>query len=554
MSMKKLFALLLAVVMVLGLVACAPSGDSNQPGNVDATGDAADATGGAQAGDEVTEPQYGGHLNVHVASGISTLEPVTHGAVWNYMYCAAVWENPLTRDAENNIAPGVCDYEVNEDMTVVKLWPREGLKFHNGDLVDAEDVMASVQRALNIGNGVPAYMGPVVKSMSVTDNVLTIEFTEYSELAWSRLAAYQTWMAVMPKEICEQYPNSDIKTLEHYIGTGPYKMKDFVANDFVTIERFDDYVPVEDTGRTGYAGVKHAYLDSITYYTNTDYSSSTMAVMTGQYDISDVIESEYEEMALQAGVVRQKYNDSNTGIAFWFNNAGGPNICAKYPALRKAIMAAIDMPEWAAVVSDEALEFGGPPVMDEKYDTGILDETDWYGETDLVAVEKYLDEARAAGYNDEPVQIVLAAESEAWTLIMGYLDNAGINYQTNFMDSMAYSEYIIDPMNNWDMGYKYLTGAWTPSTIIDDIISYYWTNEDRDRLRAELTEMVVDSDEYMAKWKELHQLMVDECTHIWFGFLDWYWNHNQDLVPNYEGVHAYFFNSYWKHPEEHQGF
>lgn len=551
--MKKLFTLLLAVIMVLGLVACAPASDSTQPGNDDATG-SADATGGAQTGeDDVTEPQYGGHLNVHVAASISAVEPVTHGAVWNYMYCAAVWENPLTRDAENNIAPGVCDYEVNEDMTVVKLWPREGLLFHDGTPVEAEDVMASVQRALNIGNGVPAYMGPVMKDMYVEDGVLTIEFTKYSELAWSRLAAYQTWMAVMPKEICEKYPKADIKTLEDLIGTGPYKIQDFVLNDFITIERFDDYVPVEDTGRTGYAGVKHAYLDTITYWTNNDYSSSTMAIMTHQYDISDVIESEYQEMAAQAGITRINYGISNTGIDFWFNNGGGPNICAKYPALRKAIMAAIDMPEWVEVVSDGGLVFGGPPVMDDKYDFGILEETDWYGETNLVAVEKYLEEARAAGYNDEPVQIVLAAESEAWTLMMGYLDNAGINYQTNFMDSMAYSEYVLDPMNNWDMGYKYLTGAWTPSTIIDDIISYYWVDEKRDTLRAELAELEVDSEEYMAKWKELHQYMVDECSHVWMGFLDWYWNHDVDFVPNYEGVHSYFFNSYWKHPEEHQG-
>lgn len=556
MNVKKLLALLLTLCIVLGLmVGCGGGGSSNTDPDAEATGDA--ATGDAatdEASADTFEPQYGGHLNVHVATGITAVEPVTHGAVWNYMYCAAVWENPLTRDAENNIAPGVCDYEVNEDMTVVKLWPREGLLFHDGTPVEAEDVMASIQRALDIGNGVPEYMGPVMKDMYVTDGVLTIEFTKYSELAWSRLAAYQTWMAVMPKEICEKYPSSDIKTLEDLIGTGPYKMKDFVLNDFITIERFDGYVPVPDEGRTGYAGVKHAYMDTITYWTNTDYSSSTMAVMTGQYDMSDVIESEYEEMALQAGIKRVNYGQCNTGINFWFNNGGGTNVCAKYPAIRKAVMAAIDMPEWADVVSDGALVFGGPPVMDEKYDTGILEQTDWYGETNLEAVEKYLEEARAAGYNDEPVRIVLGgAANEAWTLIMGYLDNAGINYQTEFMDSMAYSSYILDPMNNWDMGYKYLTGAWTPSTIIDDLIEYYYVNDEKDQLRAELAELEVDSEEYMAKWQELHQVMVDDCSHVWFGFLNWYWNHNVDLYCDYEGVHPYMFNTYWRNPEEHQG-
>lgn len=536
MNTKRVLALLMTLCMAINLLAGC-------------------GAGGGQAGGDLVEedfdPQYGGHLDVHIANGITAIEPVNHGNVWNYLFTGCMFENPLTRDAENQIAPGVCDYEVNEDMTVVTLWPREGILFHDGTPVEVEDVKASIERALRMGNGVPEYMNPVLKSMEIVDGKLVIEFTKYSELAWSRLAAYQTWMAIIPKEVCEMYPKNEIKAKEHYIGTGPYKLKDYALQDFVAIERFEDYVPVEE-GRTGYAGVKYAYLDSITFWQNTDYSSSTMAVMNGQYDVSDVIASEYEEMAKKAGVIRENFGDSNTGLDFYFNNGGGNNLCAKYPALRKAIMAAIDMEEWAELVSDGALKFGGPPVMDKKYDTGILEQTDWYGKTNMDAVDKYLEEARAQGYNDEPVQVCLSGESTAWTLIMGYLDNAGINYQTNYMDVMAYKSFVLDPMNNWDMGYGYLTGAWTPSTIIDDLIEYYYVSEERDRLREELADLELDSEEYMAKWEELHQLMVDDCSHIWIGFLDWYWNHNVELNCDYEGVHPYFFNAYWKNPEEHK--
>lgn len=550
MNFKKLMALLLAVCMLASLL-CACGGGNNTPADEGQNGE-----NSAQQGDDSNvsapgEPQYGGHLDVHIATGINNIDPVRHGGVWNYIYCTPMFENPLTRDAENQIAPGVCDYEVNEDMTVVKLWVRDGLTFHDGTPVEIEDVKASIERGIKVGNGVKEYLGPAIKSMEIADGVLTIEFTKYSELAWSRLAAYQTWLAVMPKEVCEKYPNGDIKDTADFIGTGPYKLSGYELRNFVAVERFDGYVPVTED-RTGYAGIKHAYMDSITFWENTDYSSSTMAIMTGQYDMSDVIESEYQDMAAQAGVIRQNFGDCNTGLNIWFNNGGGENVCAKYPALRKAVMAAIDMPQWAEIVADGACVFGGPPVMDEKYDTGILDETDWYGPTNLDAVEKYMEEAYAAGYDDEPIQLVMSSESTAMTLIMGYLDNAGINYQSVFMDGAAYAEFIIDPMNNWDLGWNYLTGAWTPSTIIDDLISYYYVSEERDTLRAELAELEVDSEEYMAKWQQLHQVMVDDCSQVWIGFLDWYWNYNEDLYCEYEGVHPYVFNAYWANPEEHQ--
>lgn len=556
MNLKKLIALLLAVCMLASMLA-ACGGGNDTPVNEDAqSGNEApvDQDGEDAAQPPVaSEPQYGGHLNMHSPAGILGIDPVFRATVWYYTWLGAVYEGPLTRDADNQIAPGACDYELSEDKLTLKLWPREGLLFHDGTPVEAEDVMASITRAMNLGNSVNDFVKPAIKEMTVTDNVLTINFNYYSEACMSRIASYQTWMGVMPKEICEQYATKEFKTVDAVIGTGPYKMTAYTARTSVTIERFDGYVPVEE-GRTGYAGVKHAYLDSITVWENTDYSSATMAMLAGQYDLTDVIETEYQDMAAAAGINRQKYNECNTVYMCYFNNDGGPNLCAKYPALRKAIMAAIDMDEFANTVGDNAVKVEGrPPVLEERFQTDYYLQTDWYGPKNQDAVDKYLDEARAAGYKDEPVQIVASALGTSTTMLIGALENAGINYEVVMMDATAAAEFYVDSKNNWDLKFDYQTGAMTPGSLSLEMTTMWYGSEKRDELVAKLQKMDSDSQEYMDTWHELHQLLVDDCTIVIFGFLDWYWCSREGLHVDYEGPHPYLFNAYWDDPSQHPG-
>ena len=555
MNFKKLLALLLAVCMVASLLA-ACGGSNDTPVQNQGNEKAPAQENGENAGEAtpvVSEPQYGGHLNMHSPAAIHGIDPVFRATVWYYTWLGAVYEGPLTRDAENNIAPGVCDYELSEDKLTLKLWPREGITFHDGSAVEAEDVMASITRAMNLGNSVNDFVKPAIKEMTVTDNVLTITFNAYSEAAMSRIASYQTWMGVMPKEICEKYATKEFKTVEDVIGTGPYKMTEYVARTSVTIERYDGYVPVAE-GRTGYAGPKMAYLDSITVWENTDYSSATMGMLAGNYDLTDVIETEYQDMAAQAGIIREKFNESNSLYLCYFNNDGGPNLCAKYPSLRKAIMAAIDMDQFANTVGDNAVKVEGrPPVIEERFQTDYYLQTDWYGPKNQDAVDKYLDEARAQGYKDEPIQIVASAIGVANTLLTGALENAGINYEVNMMDATAAGEFIIDSNNNWDLKFDYQTGAMTPGSLSLEMTTMWYGSEKRDELVAKLQGLDTDSQEYMDTWHELHQLLVDDCTIVIFGFLDWYWCYREGLHVDYEGVHPYLFNAYWDDPSQHPG-
>ena len=555
MNIKKLLALLLAMCMMLGLLAGCGGGGNDTPANDDPDASQGEANDPNEetAGISIVEgdPAYGGHLNVAVNRTIVGWDPHVHPQVWSYLYLGSVFDNPLTRDADNNIAPGICNFELSEDKRTITLWVRDGVVFHDGTLVDIYDVEASIKRACAIGNSVKEYLAPAIESMTVEGEKLVIKFNGPSARALSRLSAYQIWLAVLPKEICEANPTAQIKDISAAIGTGPYKITEYETNVGITIERFDDYVPAEEDG-TGYASIKHAYLDSITFHENTDYSSITMGLLSGQYDVSDVVEPEYRGTMEGQGIIRKNYGKVLTTYQCYFNNSGNDNICAKYPALRKAVMAAMDMYEVADTITDLACVVDGKgPLLDPTYDTTDYGDADWFGESNQDVVDKYLEEARAQGYDDEPIQLVSSSANVVYTLLTGYLEDAGINYKWTFMDASAASEFLVDGKNNWDIQFLYGYGGFTPTTLPEEYISFYYVSEERDRVYNELLALEEGTDEYIAKWQELSKIMVDDCSIIHFGFLDWYWNHPVELHCEFEGPAAYFFNAYWVDPENH---
>ena len=534
---KKFLSLLLVLCMALGLLAgCGGGSGSGSNKTISCDG-----------------PKYGGHLNVHTMYNTNNIDYTQSTGVWGYVWASCVYENVLTRDADYNIAPGACNYELSEDGLTLKLWVRDGLTFHNGDKVDIYDIEASLTRFFKMYSSAKLFVTPYVKNMVVEGDTLTLTFTENREKIMYYLANGRTWCAVIPKETCEKYPNGIFTAVEDAVGTGPYKITNFVAGVRIDVEKFDGYVPCEE-GRTGMAAPKMGYLDSISFHYNGNYSSSTLAMLSGEYDVSDVIEEDYLTMAEEKGLKKYNLGDTVTGLYAIFNTFGTNNQCAKYPSLRKAIMAAIDFEQFVNIYSDGGTTVGGSPIVLDKYDTDILQKADYYGATNMDAVEKYLEAAKAEGYDGDPIQLIATTnpqEVEMLALLGSYLDAAGINYDKQTMESVAYSKYISAADNNWDFIITYPLLGFTPGTLHDMISRHYWKSAEKDAVIEKLALAERDSEEYMNAWYELAQLMVDECPNVHLGTTQWIWYHSEYLHTNDDGEQRFFYNAYWDNPEDH---
>ena len=551
--MKKLLALLLVIVMIISMTACVQTNDPtdptktpNDPTNAP-TGSQGDPTDPTQDPAALEAAKYGGHLDFCVYAKPTRLDPAKATGTWYYMYTNLVYEAPLTRDAEGNIRPNVCEFELSEDQLTLKLWVREGLKFHDGSPVEIEDVVASIRRTVH--KSPRQFVDGYIQNVEIKDGVATITFKEYNEKTMYYIASVNPLIGVMPKEIAEKYSNESgnfIVDVADAIGTGPYKFTELVDSVSVSVARFEDYIPVE-AGYTGYAAPKKAYLDTITFHANTEASTSTLALMDGQYDLFADCPVDFEAQ-LQAAGIKTLKKTQTSGNVFFMNTRG--NGVAANANMRKAMMAAIDIPEFVSYMTDGEFTKGGfCPAVDEVYYTDVFEKADYMGEDNVALAKQYM---QAAGYNGEKVQLALgSAYANVATLLANYFDAAGINYEITMLESGATKDFYTDKNNAWDIYYTAPSLNNTPTLLSATIMNDDYLGEEKDALLKELQGMVVGSEEYMNKWYELAQQMVDDCAVVFLHPVNVEWAFNSEFNLEYDGISTYLFNSYWTNPENH---
>lgn len=228
---KKLLSLLL-LVSLLGAVLCGckdgsterPSADGQEPA-IGSTGETANeiTVGIAQDLDDSLDP--------HKAVAAGTKEVMFN-----------VFEGLMKPTPDGDLIPAVADhYELSEDKTTYTFTLREGVQFHNGEPVDAGDVVYSIQRCADDSEGEP--LVPALSAVqSVTADGATVTIT--LDQPNTEFLSYLT-LAILP----EGYDQQDTAP----VGTGPFKFVSRAAQDNLILERFD-----------GYWGAP-AYLDRVTF-------------------------------------------------------------------------------------------------------------------------------------------------------------------------------------------------------------------------------------------------------------------------------------------------
>ena len=534
--MKKLLALVLAVVMMLSLAACGGGGAGGS------------GSGSGSGANVPVEERYGGHLNVPLAK-VTSLDPARATGTWNYVWTRLIYEAPLTRDAEGNICPNVCNFELSDDRLTLKLWVREGVKFHDGTDVEIDDVIASVQRGVH--SSPRKYVRDYIESVTKNDDgSATFKFKEYNEKTMYYIAFVNPMIGVMPKEICEKYTyenGKSIKDVEDAIGTGPYKIVALEPSVQLDLVRFEDYVPVPE-GHTGSAAPKLAYMDSITVKAPAESNTIAMSLVNGKIDLAEAVTEDLRPQVYAAGVT-SFIKPFNTSITVNFNTVGSNNATANNPNLRKAIIAAINIPELVMFAHpDGTYTLGGGPVIDPIYADEDFDKPDYMGEDKKEVVEKYL---KAANYNGEVIEMACGSNLTFATLIEAYLKEYDINIKINAMEQASYNDYVANHNNPWDIKVGYVTLGNSPTLMSDALINADYQGAEKNALLKEMSTLFAGSDEYMAKWDELVDVIVEDCAVVVFAQSGLNWFVAPDLNFDYEGRDVCLWNAYWSNPADH---
>lgn len=259
--MKKRLSVLLALALSVSmLTACGGSGTTSGGSN----------NSGAQSG---TEQAKGGNvIKLAVSTDLTSLDPHNHndspsGYATRHIY------STLIRLNENNEFVGdlVEKWDYKDDKTV-EFTLKDGVKFHNGETLKADDVKFSLERQKESPK--VGHLITMIDSIEVVDDLhFVLHLNTPSNALISSLAHMGS--AILCKSYVEGLEAEGKKIDDYPMGTGPYSFVNWTPGSSWELKKFDDYF---DESRK-------AQNDGLLAKIIPEESSRTIALENGEVDI-----------------------------------------------------------------------------------------------------------------------------------------------------------------------------------------------------------------------------------------------------------------------------
>ncbi|MEZ4569397.1 MAG: ABC transporter substrate-binding protein [Thermomicrobiales bacterium] len=317
------------------------------------------------------------------------------------LVCSHIYETLFTWDAEYRPVPLLAaSHEVLDDGLRHRVVLQENVEFHNGEILSAADVIASVERWSTI-SGLGEGLMEAVESIEQVDE-LTIDF--------HMLERYGSFRTALSRQLqgCSIYPasvlaNSSRTELAEYVGTGPYRFVEWLPDRHVQMERFANYRPTESDA-DGYAGAKAAYFDSIEFVPVRSEASRIAGMQANDFHFVETISSDQAPVLQDASGVAVDILPADA----WVNivlNLRSPLFADLN--IRRAIQIALDHEQiMLAAVGEDYYELtpelvpGAPAWYSE---AGI----EYFNQNDPEEAKRLLEEA---GYDGTPVRMMVTQE------------------------------------------------------------------------------------------------------------------------------------------------
>lgn len=311
---KKLLALFLALVMVGAVL----------PG----CGDGSKDPGGQGNNGKTGEPVKGGEITIGIAQDLDdSLDPHQTVAAGTREVLFNIFEGLVKPNSDGEMIPAVAEkYTLSEDGTTYTFTLREGVKFHNGQTVTAEDVVYSINRCAAVPEGQEK---PLVAAFSAVKSVEALDEKTVAVTIVQRDLEFISYMtaAIIPAD----YENQDTAP----VGTGPFKFVSRTPQQDFVMERFEDYWGAP------------AWLDKVTYKICENADALVMNLNGGSIDLCAHLTS------AQASQLNQNFQvlegTMNLVQAIYLNNQAKP---FDNQLVRQALCYAIDRQGIMDMVAD----------------------------------------------------------------------------------------------------------------------------------------------------------------------------------------------------------
>jgi peptide/nickel transport system substrate-binding protein len=207
-------------------------------------------------------------LKVGLASGALSMDPYAHNETATNSILSNVFDALISFDKDINIHPGLAKSWTNPEPTVWIMKLREGVKFHNGNKFNADDVIFSFNRVKNWNKS--GFKGKVsaINSVERIDD-FTVKFI--TKKPFPVFLRKLTYVNILDKETLTGKDDQWIGL--NAIGTGPYKLTSWRKGDYIKM----------DVNKNHWRGI--AKFDKVLFRPLTNNATRVAAILSNEVDI-----------------------------------------------------------------------------------------------------------------------------------------------------------------------------------------------------------------------------------------------------------------------------
>lgn len=350
---KRVLAFLLSSAMVLSLAGCGASGAP--AGSTNPTASTAPVGGVSTKPEPTPTATVPAELNMALSVDPDGLDPQRTTAASTFQITNNIYDTLLRVNADGSLREGLADrWTLSEDGMTITFHLRSGIKFHNGKDCDAAAVVASFER-LKGDESPRAVIAQGSDTVVVTSG--TLDVAALSSFAYP-------WSAIVEVSAADTLKNQPV-------GTGPYRLKEWVPQQSLTLEKSPDYYG-------------SANLDTVNFKMMPDATAQISSLRNGELDI----------IAVSGDQVAAFENDSS------FHVIAAPSNGVQLMAMN---------------LDNEALsDLRVRQAINYAVDKQALIETVWWGYGQKIGshyptvLKEYVDHSNTYSYNTEKAKALLA--------------------------------------------------------------------------------------------------------------------------------------------------
>lgn len=443
-------------------------------------------------------------LMIAIGSDIISFDIHNHNNTSTESVHQNIFDYLFKRDKNNEIQPDLVDtYKIVNDTTLeAKL--KEDVKFQNGDPLTSKDVKYTLERVAKDESlkEFPNYKQ--IKEVQVIDDLNFKIITYKAEPSLlhrlSRLGS-----GILPSKYIADKGFDYF--LEHPIGTGPYKLKEWVRDEKIVFEPFENY----------FKGKVDTW-DTVTFRIIPENSTRVSELLTGGVDIATNIPPSDWKRVDDNDETSLKTEISNRTIMLILRATKG------YPTSDARVRQAIDYAIDDKSLTENALKGGGTPTLTKVGPGNFGSNDDLYDKYNY-DVDKAKQLLKEAGY-EKGFEMTLHSpkgrylqDAEVTEMIAGMLSKVNIKVNIEFMEWSNFVE-LRTAKKNKD---AYLLGL--GNSMFDGAYAVDWyraernvgeTDYNNDKIEKLLEKSVsnMDGDSRSKQLQEIEQIVSEDVPHV----------------------------------------